>query len=92
MAYFSEKLSSSKENWTTYEQKMYAMVRAFKQWEHYLYHKPFVLWSDHQTLQYLKSQKTLNPMHARWIAFLGTFNYTFHHKLGSSNSVVDTLS
>ncbi|TYK30863.1 transposon Ty3-I Gag-Pol polyprotein isoform X1 [Cucumis melo var. makuwa] len=34
--YFSEKLSTSRQSWSTYEQELYALVRALKQWEHYL--------------------------------------------------------
>ncbi|KAA0038374.1 putative pentatricopeptide repeat-containing protein [Cucumis melo var. makuwa] len=32
---FSKKLSSSRQAWSTYEQELYAPVRALKQWEHY---------------------------------------------------------
>ncbi|TYK23247.1 putative gag-pol polyprotein [Cucumis melo var. makuwa] len=39
--YFNEKLSSSRQSWSTYEQELYALVRALKQWEHYLLCKEF---------------------------------------------------
>lgn len=40
--YFSEKLSSSRQAWSTYEQELYALVRALKQWEDYHLSKEFL--------------------------------------------------
>ncbi|KAA0040314.1 Transposon Ty3-I Gag-Pol polyprotein [Cucumis melo var. makuwa] len=51
--YFSEKLSPSRQTWSTYEQEMYVLVRALKQWEHYLLSKEFLLITDHFYLKYL---------------------------------------
>lgn len=42
IAYFSEKLSPSRQNWSTYEQELYFLVRDLKQWEHYLINKEFI--------------------------------------------------
>lgn len=70
MEFFSEKLSAKRQKWTTYEIEFYVVVRALKQWEHYLIHLEFILYSDHQALRYINSKQTLNRMHARWVAFL----------------------
>ncbi|TYK11216.1 Transposon Ty3-G Gag-Pol polyprotein [Cucumis melo var. makuwa] len=39
--YFNEKLSASRQSWSTYEQELYALVRALKLWEHYLLSEDF---------------------------------------------------
>ena len=68
--YLSEKLSPTRQTWSTYEQELYALVRALKQWEHYLLSKEFVLLTDHFSLKYLQSQKNISRMHVRWISYL----------------------
>lgn len=55
IAFFNEKLSPTRQKWIVYEQELYAIVRALKQWEGYLLHQDFILFSDHQALQHINS-------------------------------------
>ena len=73
IAYFSEKLSGPTLNYSTYDKELYALVRALKTWQHYLYPKEFVIHSDHESLKYLKGQGKLNKRHDKWEEFLSNF-------------------
>ena len=70
MAYFSEKLSKGRLNYSTYDKEFHAMVRALEHWAHYLKVQPFILYTDYESLQNIHGQHKLNPRHTRWVEFL----------------------
>ena len=63
IAYFSEKLNDAKQKYSTYDKKFYAIIRVLWHWRHYLLSQEFVIYSDHEALHYLHSQKKLNFRH-----------------------------
>jgi len=92
VAYFSEKLNGATMSYPTYDKELYALVRALKTWQHYLWTKEFVIHTDHESLKHLKGQHKLNKRHAQWMEFIETFPYVIKYKQGKENVVADALS
>ncbi|GJW55890.1 putative nucleotidyltransferase, ribonuclease H [Tanacetum coccineum] len=92
VAYFSEKLTEPKSRYSTYDLEFYAVVQAVKHWRHYLFHKEFVLFTDHDSLRHIRTQDKVSHKHGRWLAFLEKFTFVVKHKTGVSNRAADALS
>jgi hypothetical protein len=92
VAYFSEKLSRPILNYSTYNKKLYALVRTFEIWQHHLWPKEFVIHSDHESLKHIRSQGKLNRRHAKWVKFIEYFSYVIKHKKEKENVIADALS
>jgi len=92
VAYFSEKLSGPNLNYSTYDKKLYVLVRTLETWQHYLWPKEFVIHSDHESLKHIRSQNKLNRRHAKWVEFIESFPYIIKHKKGKKNIIADALS
>ncbi|GJX09607.1 putative reverse transcriptase domain-containing protein [Tanacetum coccineum] len=66
VAYFSEKLMEPKSRYTTYNLEFYAVVQAVKHWHHYLFHKEFILFTDHDSLMHIRTQDKVSHKHGHW--------------------------
>ncbi|WMV54612.1 hypothetical protein MTR67_047997 [Solanum verrucosum] len=91
LAFFSEKLKGATLMYSTYDKELYALVRVLAHWQHYLWHKEFVIRTDHESLNHLKGQSKLNQRHAKWVEFIETFPYVINYKQGKENVVADAL-
>nr|GEW74088.1 hypothetical protein [Tanacetum cinerariifolium] len=87
-----EKLSESRQKYTTYEREFYAIVRDLEHWRHYLILKYFIVHSDHEALTYINGQHKLKPRHAHWVEFLQAYTFNVKHKSCVTNKVADALS
>ena len=92
IAYFSEKLNDAKQKYSTYEKEFYAIIRALWHWRHYLLSQEFVIYSDHEALRYLHSQKKMNFRHGNWVEFLQRYHFVVKHRAGVENKAADALS
>ena len=91
VAYFSEKLNDAKQKYSTYDKEFYAVIQALHYWRHNLLLQEFVLFSDHEALKYIYSQKKLNARHSRWIELLQDYTFSLRHK-ENWKKAVDALS
>ncbi|KAJ9518110.1 hypothetical protein QJQ45_010026 [Haematococcus lacustris] len=87
----SRKLSPAEINYTTGEQEFLSLVTACKEWRCYLEGVPFTLFTDHQPLVALPTQKVLSRRQARWMEFMSRFSYSLVHIAGTVNPA-DPLS
>ncbi|GBG59707.1 hypothetical protein CBR_g54812 [Chara braunii] len=90
--YMSKKIKTKKLQDSIYEKELYALVSALKHWKHFLLGMHFKIFSDHSTLQGMKSQGELNDKLARYIQFIDMFDFELRHKKGCYNRVADALS
>jgi hypothetical protein len=79
-------------NYLTYDEELYALVRALETWQRYLWPKEFVIHSDHESLKHLKGQGKLNRRHAKCVEFIETLPYVIKYKQGKKNILADALS
>ena len=57
-----------------------------------MYGATFEVYTDHQSLKYLFSQKNLNMRQRRWMEFLEDYDCTILYQPGKANVVADVLS
>nr|GFA42267.1 putative mitochondrial protein [Tanacetum cinerariifolium] len=70
ICFFSEKLSDTRRRYSTYDKEFYAIVPSLEYWRHYLLPAKFILYSDHQALNFIQGQAKLKRRHARWVETL----------------------
>jgi hypothetical protein len=92
VAYFSDKLSGASFKYSTYDKELYALVCSLHTWQHYLWHREFIIHSDHEALKHIRTQTNLNRRFAQWVEFIESFPYIIKHKNRKDNVIVDALS
>ncbi|GJU19128.1 putative reverse transcriptase domain-containing protein [Tanacetum coccineum] len=92
IAYASRQLKVHKENYTTHDLELGAVVFALRLWRHYLYGTKCVVFTDHKSLQYILNQKELNLRQRRWIELLSDYDCEIRYHPGKANVMADALS
>ena len=66
-AFLSRRLSSVERNYDVGNQELLAVKVALEEWRHWLEgaKHPFLVWTDHKNLEYIRSSKRFNPRQAR---------------------------
>ncbi|KAI3355849.1 hypothetical protein L3Q82_004229 [Scortum barcoo] len=93
-AFFSRRLSPAEKNYDIGNRELLAVKLALEEWRHWLEgsKQPFLVWTDHKNLEYIRSAKRLNSRQAGWSLFLTRFNFTLSYRPGSRNVKPDALS
>uniref|UniRef100_A0A8C7KJ45 Gypsy retrotransposon integrase-like protein 1 n=1 Tax=Oncorhynchus kisutch TaxID=8019 RepID=A0A8C7KJ45_ONCKI len=93
-AYFSHRLSPSERNYDVGNRELLAIRLALGEWRQWLEGAtvPFVVWTDHRNLEYIRSAKRLNARQARWALFFARFEFVISYRPGSKNTKPDALS
>ncbi|GKA87043.1 putative reverse transcriptase domain-containing protein [Tanacetum coccineum] len=92
IAYASRQLKPNKENYTTHDLELGAVVFALKIWRHYLYGTKCTVFTDHKSLQHILDRKELNMRQRRSLEFLVDYDYEIHYHPGKANVIADALS
>ncbi|GJS25921.1 putative reverse transcriptase domain-containing protein [Tanacetum coccineum] len=92
IAYASRQLKPHKENYTTHDLELGAVVFAFKIWRHYLYSTKCIVFTDHKSLQHILRQKELNMRQRRWLELLANYDCEICYHPGKANIMADALS
>lgn len=91
-AFFSKHLSPAEWNYDVGNRKLLALV--LQEWRHWLEGaaEPYIVWTDHKNLAYLRGAKQLNSRQAQWALFLGQCEFVLTYRTGSKNVKPDALS
>ena len=92
IAYGSRQLKTHEKNYPVHYLELAAIIFALKLWRHYLYGEEFEIFTDHQSLKYLFSQKELNMRQRRWMEYLSDYDCKISYHPGKGDVVVDALS
>ncbi|GBG59787.1 hypothetical protein CBR_g54891 [Chara braunii] len=90
--FMSARMPSEKVATSTYERELYALRQALDHWKHYLLGRHFKVYSDHQTLRWLKTQAKMTPKLTRWAAEIDQYDFELKLVKGKYNVVADALS
>lgn len=89
IAYFSRKLTSAQESYSTTEKELLAIVLCLKEYRKMLYGGKLHVFTDHKNLTF----KTLSVQRIlRWRLFMDEFDLTLHYIEGENNVIADCFS
>ncbi|KAJ4801596.1 polyprotein [Rhynchospora pubera] len=92
IAYASRQLRPHEKNYPTHDLELAAVIFALKIWRHYLYGEKCKIFTDHQSLKYVFTQKELNLRQRRWLELMKDYDLEIVYHPRKSNVVADALS
>jgi hypothetical protein len=91
ISYASKTLTPSEKNYCVTRRELLAVVTFVRKFRHYLYGKKFTVRTDHRCLQWLINFKEPEGQLARWIEYLGTFDFEIVHRKGQLHGNADAM-
>jgi hypothetical protein len=90
----ARKLSRSQKNYAPSKGELWAIVYFCRYWRYFLQHSqvPFIIRTDHQSLQYMEGMEPPSGKIMRWFDTLSNFNFTIEHRPGKKHANADALS
>ena len=89
LAFYSRKLSSAEQKYSTYELEALAIVHSLDK-ARAMIAGPLTIMTDHSNLQFMARSSNLRVQ--RWKLFMGELDYTVEYHPGSQNAIADYLS
>ena len=90
--FMSRKFTDAQRNYRIFELEMIAILEALLKWEDKLLGYRVHIVTDHQSLEFFKTQNRLSARQARWMEYLSRFDYTIQYIKGITNKAADALS
>jgi len=90
----SQSFIEAERNYDIYDRELLAIIKALKEWQHYLEGSPHALeiLSDHKNLEVFRHASKLSYRQAHWAEFLSRFSFTIQHISGKKAGKPDALS
>ena len=92
IAYFSRQIKVNERNYPTHDLESVVVVFDLKLWRNYLYSVHIDMYTDHKSLQYVFTQKELNPRQGWWLELLKDYDISVLYHHGKANMVADYLT
>jgi len=93
LAYASKSLSPAEKNYSAHKLEFLGLKWAITvKFHHYLYGKPFTIFTDHNPLAYVTTTAKLDAVGHRWLAELSDYVFEIFYKPGRLNNDADGLS
>ena len=92
VSYYSRKLLLREQRYSTVEKELLAIKLATNAFRVYLLGRPFVIVTDHRSLEWLDRLKENNTRLTCWSLALQPFDFTVVHRPRKDNGNADALS
>ena len=88
----SRSFSTSEKNYSATKKELLGIVFALRKFHPYLWGRQFTLYTDHNALTYMFTQKDLNGLITGWFDVIMDYDFTVIHRPGIMNVLPDMLS